>query len=229
MKNKLPIIIVAVVVVILLAAGAGFMMLSSKAKPQAQTQTQTNNTQTANPQTVKRNAVRGTILSLLDGGQSVSCTVALPDNKGTGTFYVASSKKFAGDINSKGTDGKDITTHMISDGTYVYVWSAAMPMGIKMNLSAAKNVANNAQTNQTIDMNQNVDMQCGPWAVDDSKFAVPSNIQFRDMSQLLQQAQPQTVAPQTGNTGTTKTSPCDQITDPTVKAACVKALQGNGQ
>jgi type II secretory pathway pseudopilin PulG len=227
MKNKLPIIIVAVVVVVLLAVGAGFMMLSSKAKPQAQTQTQANNTQTAQSQTVKRNAVKGTILSLIGSGQTVTCTVTLPDNKGAGTFYVASSKKFAGDITSKGTDGKDIETHMISDGTYVYIWSAAMPMGIKMNLSAARSAANNAQTSQTINMNQNVDMQCGPWSIDDSKFTIPSNVKFSDFSNLLPQGQaaPKTVAPQTGAGGT---SPCDQITDPTVKAACTKALQGNG-
>jgi hypothetical protein len=230
MKNKLPIIIVAVVVLILLAAGAGFMMLSSKAKPQTQTQTQTNNTQTAQPQTVKRNAVRGTILSLLDGGQSVSCTVTLPDNKGAGTFYVASSKKFAGDITSKGTDGKDIETHMVSDGTYVYIWSAAMPMGIKMNLSAAKNAANNAQTNQAINMNQNVDMQCGSWSVDDSKFTVPSDVKFSDFSNLLPQGQgaPKTVAPSVPG-AQTGSSPCDQVPAGPARTACLNAMQSSGQ
>jgi len=230
MKNKLPIIVAAVVVIILLVAGGAYLMMSSKTKVQPQAQTQTNNTQTANPQAINKNAIRGTILSLIEGGNSVSCTITNPDNKGTGTVYVASNKKFAGDFASKGTDGKDITTHMISDGTYVYVWSAAMPMGIKMNLTAAKNAANSAANNQAVNVNQNVDMQCAPWTVDNSKFTVPTDVKFSDFSNLLQgQSAPATttVAPKTG-AGTTGASPCDQITNPTAKAACTKALQGQG-
>jgi len=227
MKKK-GFIVAAVIVLILLVAGGAYLMMSSKVKVQPQAQTQTNNTQTAQPQTVNRNAVKGTILSLLDGGKTVTCTVTLPDNKGSGTFYVASSRKFAGDINTTGTDQKPIATHMISDGTYVYVWSAAMPMGIKMNLTAAKSAASNAQANQAVNMNQQVDMQCGAWTVDDSKFAVPTNIQFRDMSTLLQGAGPQvTTAPQTGTQ--TGASPCDQIPAGAARTACLNAMQSSGQ
>jgi hypothetical protein len=226
MKNKW-LIIAAVIVLVVLIGGGAYLMMSSKTKPETKTQTPTANTQTAKPQQTT-NSLKGTIIGLLSGGKNVNCQVTYPDNKGTGAVYV-SDKKFAGDFTMKGTDGKETTGHMISDGTYMYVWSSGMPMGIKMSLEAAKNAAQNAQTNQSVDINQEVGLNCSPWAPDSSKFALPTSITFRDMSQLLQQVQPQTtgtVAPQTG-TGT-GTSPCDQITNPTAKAACVNALQGKG-
>jgi type II secretory pathway pseudopilin PulG len=226
MKN-IGIAIVAIII-ILIVAGGGFFFLKSSKTP-VKTQVQTNNTKAAESQSIKRNAVKGTILSLLDGGKTVSCTVNLPDNKGNGTFYVANSKQFAGDFTSKGTDGKDIATHMISDGTYVYIWSAAMPSGFKMKLETARNATNNAQTNQAVNLNQNVDMQCGAWTVDNSKFTVPSNIEFRDMSGFLQQAQPQvTTAPATGGTQT-GASACDQVPAGPARTACENAMQSSGQ
>jgi hypothetical protein len=203
-------------------------MMSSKTKVQPQTQTPTTNTQAAKPQQTT-NSLKGTIIGLLSGGKTLNCQVTYPDNKGTGTIVVA-DKKFAGDFTMKGTDGKETTGHMISDGTFMYVWSSGLPMGIKMNLADAKNAAQKAgSTNQSVDINQEVGLNCSPWAPDNSKFTVPTNINFRDMSQLLQQVAPQaagkTVTPGTQTGGT---SPCDQITDPTAKAACTKALQGQG-
>ncbi len=223
MKNKW-LIIAVVLVLILVVAGGAYLMMSSKGK--SQPQAQTTNTQPVKPQTT--NSLKGSILGLLSGGKNVNCQITYPDNKGTGSIFV-SDKKFAGDFTMKGTDGKETTGHMISDGTFMYVWSSGISMGIKMNLADAKNAAQNTQTNQSIDINQEVNLNCNPWITDSSKFTVPSNIQFRDVSQLLKQVPAQgtgIVTPQTG-TGT-KTSACDQITDPTAKAACVNALQGNG-
>ena len=212
--KKSGLIIAAIVIVILLAAGGFYFMKSSKAPAP----TKTTATQPTKPQTT--NSLKGTILSLLSGGKNVSCSITYPDNKGTGTVYV-SDKKFAGDFTMKGADGKETNAHMISDGTYMYIWSSGISTGIKMNLAAAKNAAQNAQTDQSVNINQEVGLNCSPWAPDSSKFTIPSDIKFQDMSQLLQQAQPQgTTAPQTGS------SPCDQITNPTARAACINALQG---
>jgi hypothetical protein len=105
-------------------------------------------------------------------------------------------------------------------------------MGIKMNLLAAKNAAGNAQTNQAVNMNQQVDMQCGAWTVDDSKFTIPANVNFTDMSNLMKQAAPSTgtttVAPQTG-AGAGGTSPCDQVPAGPARTACLNAMQSAGQ
>lgn len=216
--KKTGIVIAAIVILLILAVGGMFFLKSSK--------TPVATTQTAKPQTT--NSLKGTIVGLLSGGKNVNCQVTYPDSKGTGSVYV-SDKKFAGDFTMKGTDGKETTAHMISDGTYMYVWSSGLPMGIKMSLEAAKNAAQNTQVNQSVNINQEVGLNCSPWAADSSKFTIPSDIKFQDMSQLLKQAQPQAVTTPTTETGTqTGSSPCDQITDPTAKEACAKALQGQG-
>lgn len=181
-------------------------------------------TQTAKPQ--NNNSINGSIASLLSGGKNVNCSITYPDNKGTGTIFV-SDKKFAGDFTTKDASGKETIGHTISDGTNIYVWSAAMTTGIKMNLVDAKNTAQNTQNTQSFDVNQKVGLNCSPWLPDNSKFTVPTNIKFQDVSQLLKQFQPQaTTAPKTGTQ--TGSSPCDQITDPTAKTACVNALKGQG-
>ena len=102
--------------------------------------------------------------------------------------------------------------------------------GIKMSLAAAKSAATNAQNNQSVNINQNVNMNCGQWTVDNSKFTVPANIKFSDMSRFFPQGQPTgTVTPQTGAGTKTGTSPCDQIPAGPAKTACLNAMQSSGQ
>jgi len=221
---KKPGLIVAVVLIVILLAIGGMFVLKSSKTPVAGKSV--NNQTATKPQTT--NSLKGTILGLLSGGKNVNCQITYPDNKGTGSVYV-SDKKFAGDFTMKGSDGKETTGHMISDGTYMYVWSSGIPTGIKMNIADAKKATQNSGANQSFDVNQEVGLNCNPWAPEASKFTVPTNIAFKDMSQLLQQVQQvqpksTTVTPQaqTGN------SPCDQITDPTAKAACANALKNSG-
>jgi hypothetical protein len=216
-------IIVAVIILIILLGAGGFLFLKySKAT------TMPKQVATSTPtQAPKTNSVSGTILSLLSGGQNVNCAITYPDNKGTGSIFV-SDKKFAGDFTMKDSSGKETIGHMISDGTFMYIWSSAMPTGIKMNLEVAKNAATNAQNNQGIDVNQKVGLNCSPWLPDNSKFTVPTNIRFTDMSKFFPQGQPAgTVTPSTG--AQTGTSPCDQVPAGPARTACLNAMQSSGQ
>jgi len=221
MKN-IGVIIAAIIVILLVAVGGVFFLKYSKAPAQ----TQSTNTQAAKPTT---NPTSDSILSLISGGKTVSCSITYPDNKGTGNIYV-SDKKFAGDFTTKDTSGKETAGHMISDGTFMYIWSAAMPTGIKVNLENAKNMAQNSAVSRSFDVNQKVDMKCSPWLADNSKFTVPTNIKFQDMSQLLQQFQPQaTTTPKVGTGTQTGTSPCDQVPAGPARTACINAIQSSGQ
>jgi hypothetical protein len=212
--KKTGLIIAAVFIICIALAGGGiFLMQSSKNAPSSAKPTVT----TQKPKTGETTTLKGTILSLLSGGKTVTCQITYPDNKGTGTVYV-SDKKFAGDFTMKGADGKETVGHMVSDGTYVYIWSQAMPMGIKMNLAAAKSASQNAQANQSVNINQEVNLNCSPWIPDNSKFIAPSNIKFQDMSQFLQQGTTVTPGTQTGS------SPCDQVPAGPARTACLNAL-----
>ncbi len=112
-------------------------------------------------------------------------------------------------------------SHMISDGTYAYVWTAENPMGMKFKSETMENPPAQTQTgtaagatNGSVYINQQVNMNCSPWAVDESVFVPPANVQFTDFSQSLKNAQD------------LQKSPCEAITDPAVKAACVSATSG---
>lgn len=214
-KNK-GLIVAAVVIILLLLGGLGYYLFSKSAKT-----TPTEKASVTEPK-ASSSSITGTLKSLLTGGKTQTCTITYPDNKGSGTIFVA-DKKFGGTFTIKESNGKDITGYMVSDGTYMYTWSTAATMGIKIKLETAEKAAGNTQTG-TGDLNQEVNLNCSPWIVDNSKFAVPTNIQFTDMSSFL----PKTSASPSTKTGTQtqEQSPCDQIEDASAKAACVKALSG---
>jgi hypothetical protein len=213
------------VIVLILVLGTGGFLFMKYSKAPTMPSTQSTNTQTAKPTT--GNATSDSILSLISGGKTVNCSITYPDNKGTGNIFV-SDKKFAGDFTTKDTSGKETTGHMVSDGTFMYIWSAAMATGIKVNLENAKNMAQNSAVTRSFDVNQKVGLNCSPWLTDNSKFTIPTNIKFQDMSELLKQFQPQvTTAPTTGTQ--TGSSPCDQVPAGAARTACENALKSSGQ
>src|ERR1035437_3352505 len=106
MKN-IGIVIAAIILLLIVATGGIFFLKSSKSPAQ----TQSTNTQAAKP--TSSNPATDSILSLISGGKTVNCSIAYPDNKGTGSIFV-SDKKFAGDFTTKDTNGKETTGHMIS-------------------------------------------------------------------------------------------------------------------
>ncbi len=209
MKNKL--VIAVLVIAVLLIGGGAYLTLSKS---------QTSAPQSAVKETPKENpgTALGTLKNILTGGKTQSCTIEYPNNMGSGTFYV-SDKKFAGEFTIKEQGGKEITGHSVSDGTYVYVWSTAAPTGIKMKLDAVINAPTGSAQTGSVDFSQEVSYKCSPWITDSSKFQLPSNIQFTDVSGLMNQVKP------SAGTQTQGTSPCDQITNPQAKAACESALK----
>src|ERR1035437_9889756 len=184
MKN-IGIIIAAIIILLIVAVGGVFFLKYSKAPAMPPAQS-TN----AQPTKTVSNTATDSILNLISGGKTVNCQITYPDNKGTGTIFV-SDKKFAGDFTMKAADGKETTGHMISDGTFMYIWSANMPTGIKVNLAAAKNLTQNSAVSRSFDVNQKVGLNCSPWIADNSRFTLPTNVKFQDLSELLKQFQPQ--------------------------------------
>ncbi|MCL6096774.1 MAG: hypothetical protein M1444_03815 [Patescibacteria group bacterium] len=212
-KNK-TLVIVAAVVILALLGGVAYLTLSKSSKnSQENTQPVSQQQPTASP-----SAATGTLKSLF--GKNQYCTVTYPNNGGSGTVYV-SGQKFRGDFTVKTADGKEVTSQVLSDGVYTYVWSSDSPTGIKMKIDVTSPTAS-AQTGN-FNLDQQVGLNCSAWAVDASKFAVPTNIKFTDVSAMI----PKTSgAPTTGGAGFS----CAGITDPSAKAACENALksQNNG-
>lgn len=207
-------IIIAVVVILALL---GFFAFSQMKKPVSPADEQTaveQNNSTPVPQ--QESVSKGSLRSLITAGKNVNCEINYPDGNTKGTTYI-SGNKMRGDFTVKGPDNKEIASHMINDGTYAYIWTDTVKTGTKIKIDAVNpSVSPNAQS-QSADLDAEVNLKCSPWSVDNSKFSVPSDIQFSDLTSVIKNS---------GGSATPKVdkSVCDQIPDPTAKAECIKTL-----
>lgn len=135
---------------------------------------------------------------LLALGKNQKCTVTTTsaDDDGTktdtvGTIYI-SGKKMAQEVSVTSTDKEipKINMRMISDGSYVYTWNTdTKNQGMKMKFEETQAEDKTPDTNNTqakgVNMDEKYDMKCTGWVVDNSKFAIPADVQFTDLSEML--------------------------------------------
>lgn len=214
MHKKIGIIIAAFILLVIIA----FFALNQASKTSSNKIASSEKSESSEPLT------RGSIASLLTSGKNVNCTMSYPDGKGAGTIYV-SGKKMRGDFTVNVETIGEVKSSMIQDGEYAYMWSDADKKGTKFKVSGIPTPSPTANSsNQSVDLNQEVDLKCSSWGVDPSKFTVPSDVEFTDMSAMMEKVQDQSGAIQNNQSNL-----CDSITDPQDKAACVSALSGSGQ
>lgn len=183
-------IVIALTVVALLIIGGGVYMMNRSSTPagtmQANQQGKVGNFNGAAGNT--QGTMQTTSLkNLMASANNQQCTYN--DGSGnSGTTYI-SNGKMRGDFEAKNQD-MIITSHMISDGKDAYVWSDGEPKGFKMSLASVENVQANAQAQQqqTMDINKEFEYSCASWSVDTSVFTPPSNVEFQDMSAMMENA-----------------------------------------
>ena len=167
---------------------------------------------------------KGSIKGLLNAGKSVMCEINYTDTQGKGTVYV-DGKKFRGDFDAAVGGQPRMLTHMVSDGEMTYIWTEGSNQGTKMKTDEPDQEtqtppASAAGSNEVADWDKDVDMKCSGWTADGSKFAVPANVTFSDLSSMMEK-----LAPSTKENGSSAPNPssCESITDPETKAACIAA------
>ena len=207
-------VIVGILVALGIVGAVAFMQIS---KSPSQSPSSGTNIQEKSEAT--ESASRGSIESLLKAGKSVKCDITYLDDSGNGVVYVADGK-VRGDFNTKADEGTQTESHMIQDGEFGYIWSGNQGTKIKVDTTEASPTTGDQQQ-QNADLNKEVDLKCSAWSKDDSKFTLPTDVTFTDVSNLVP---PQNQQQQTGNSTQNSGSYCDQITDPTAKAACLNAL-----
>lgn len=214
MQKKAGLVIGAIVIIVVLIA---FFMMQ-KTNPSTSSQS-VNETQKVTESESLGSVTKGSIASLLAAGKNVTCAMTYPDGKGSGTIYV-SGKKMRGDFTVIMDASKEYKSSMIQDGEYAYMWSDLDKKGTKFKVSGipTPTPATTPKTD-TVDINQEVDMNCSTWGVDPSKFVVPTDVQFTDMSAMMENIQGQ------GTMKDSQKSACDSIADPQAKAACQSALE----
>jgi hypothetical protein len=129
--------------------------------------------------------------ALLALGQSQKCTFT--DNvrgmTSNGTIYL-SGERMRGDFTSTSAEGT-VASHMISDGTKMWMWQDNENMGFMMEVPEEDAVSGDTsvttdQFETPIDLDDtSVDYQCEGWRADLSLFTPPSTVMFHSMAEMM--------------------------------------------
>jgi len=133
--------------------------------------------------------LKSSMRELLERGSNLQCKYSFTDVETSyetrGSIYI-SGKRFAQESEVVTTDKTvgTIKMNMISDGSTVYTWNTEMKnTGMKMVIDTT--VTQPEDQKQKIDLDSKTDYDCTPWAVDESKFAVPKDVNFIDTSEMM--------------------------------------------
>ena len=205
--SKQTLLIAGGIAVVIIIAAAGFFLLKKSAQPPQENPT-VQQTQPEESQT------KGSIKNLLAAGKNQTCTIKYPvgEQMGEGTVYV-SGKNLRGDFTMT-SEEKTFNSHMIQDETYMYSWSSLSSQGAKMKIAELEKVQA-SPTTESVDLDQEVDINCSPWSFDSSKFTPPADVNFVEAGTIPTQTQK------------LDKSICIQVTDPQAKASCLQSLGGN--
>jgi len=114
------------------------------------------------------------------------CTFLDNESNSKGTIYLANGK-VRGDFSTQ-QEGKTMSSHMISDSEYAYIWMDDLQTGLKVSMDSMEEVNDTGFKNspKTVDIDQEVDYSCSSWAPDNSVFVVPTDRTFTDMSKAME-------------------------------------------
>lgn len=223
MKGKKTLLIILLVLVLLGIAGflvKGFLM--KRLSNAGVVGNLVKNVITKEEGTTAGDVIKGTLDQLIQSGKSVKCTFS-DDSDGTkveATSYI-SGEKFRTDSTTTDEDGK-IEFHMISDGTYAYSWGDTMETGLKMKFSDFENNDAEKTTNAATQKDFSIanamkgyNYNCQPWLGDPTKFIVPTNVQFQDLTEMMK------------NLTKDMCKNCDSLDDEEQIASCKESLNCN--
>jgi hypothetical protein len=109
----------------------------------------------------------------------VSGATAQADMAYNGVVFVSNGKVRSDFTLPEG--GVMVETHSIVDGQTMYVWSSAMPQGMKMQIPP-ESTAPEAGAPQSADIDQSYTWDCDPYAGDESVFVPPSDVSFMEFT-----------------------------------------------
>jgi hypothetical protein len=156
-------------------------------------------------------------------------------NESTGNVYLSGNKMRVDTETSMTAGGKNtrMSSHMISDGEYYYMWSDTdRTRGIKMKMTEGATKASDGQNQikPAIDTEAAMSYHCSPKIPNSSLLEIPRDVTFMDTSEMMKGVMPGAGA-SAGEMGTgmnggdmkaLQCAACDKAGDQ--KAACQKAL-----
>ncbi len=190
MKNNLqagflPFIVIAVVAALAVGGGVYYATRGDEAGTESEVETEAKaKVETHGDVQIKGESSKSSLRSLLAIGKDVVCTFesSARNTESSGTVYISSTGEMHGNFDSENQIGS-VHSHMIvkADGM-AYVWSGSQ--GTKMNFSKI-DAAASSETDTSVNMDAQVEYKCSDWKRDNSKFEVPSDVNFIDIDAMM--------------------------------------------
>lgn len=181
--SKKNIIIIAVVVLLVIGGGLFFVLNSSDSDKQEASSTKSagSSSSTGQEQTEK-----SSIKSISAGGKPRECTMSYSGSggTGTGTIYTDGKGNARMQMNLKTEQNNIGETNQIVKNNMAYSWfnTNGQTIGMVIDLSKTSESSKTAGSSTGPTPDQNFDMKCKSWNVDESKFTLPNGVNFMDMS-----------------------------------------------
>lgn len=160
----------------------------------------------------------GSLTNLIAMGKDITCTFTQQESGATmnGTVYVAAKGQMVRGDFAMSQQGQSFNGSMIRKDGSNYTWGTTPfgPFAHKVNVDAPK-----SDKGESVDFDESMSYKCSPWKVDESKFSLPSDINFDDLN-----AEMQKIDAAMQQVDDLKCSACDGIPDAAAKAQCKAAL-----
>lgn len=149
---------------------------------------------------------KGSLKSLFTLGENLKCTFRYADPETgyttEGTTYIT-DKRMRGDFITT-QQGVVYNTKTIMDGDVVYTWGDSPQGEMAMKFTIDESNTSN-DDNNPLERDDQVEYECSRWSVDSSRFVPPSDVEFQDLSAIMQQLNSSTNTVQSA-----QCSACDQ-------------------
>ncbi len=180
--------LVIVVFLLLLVAIAGLLYLMRGGTSKSMKNSEQSK-QAVTPK--KNNPNEGNISGVISSGYDLECELKVPVKAGqqnpfsTGKLWATKGK--ARSVMTGTTNNMAIEANAIYNEKTMYIWTVinGAKSGFKVNLAEAikeDGKVTQQQKDQAEQYSQNMVSGCHPWSVDQSKFTLPTGIQFKEQS-----------------------------------------------
>ncbi|MEA1925764.1 MAG: hypothetical protein U9M90_00760 [Patescibacteria group bacterium] len=142
----------------------------------------------------KEESFFGSMQDLMARGKFLKCTYKenLSDGSESEVVMYISGNKVRTEMEINTDTGEAIESHMIIDKDWMYMWNSFTPNGTKMNIkemSKKEDVSDSDVNKGMTNLAKETDYKCRTWIPDNSKFTVPSDIEFMDITETMKDFQ----------------------------------------
>jgi len=173
-------VIIAILTIVIICGGL-FAYLSLRSGSPLNKATTSGDNNTGETETIEN----GNVFSLTEAGHEHQCSFSYSGSKGSGEGKMYTDGKGRGlmtiDLQTeKGNTGKS-NTLLLNEKIYGWMDTNGKTVGFVYNKSTLTSGSSNTASSGSVDPNQKFSLKCTDWTIDESKFVVPSNVNFMSL------------------------------------------------